>query len=164
VPGATLTWLELTDASQLVQAQPRPEIELREIGPQEASLVGETYVRIWNPIGGGGRTGWSETDWRSELSRPGVGGWIAEIGGLPAGLLELDAGQRGEVGIVIFGLVPEFAGHGFGGAFLTAATEIAWALPSVRRVVVCTSSRDHPAAQPNYERRGFRVFREEVVS
>jgi len=154
----------MRDASQLVQAHRRAELELREIGADEAALLAETYVRIWNPLGGGGRTGWSETDWRAELSRPGVRGWTAEIGGVPAGLLELEAGQDGEVGIVIFGLVPEFVGHGFGGAFLTAATQTAWAEPSARRVVVCTSSLDHPAAQPNYERRGFHVFRAEVVS
>jgi hypothetical protein len=31
----------------------------------------------------------------------------------------------------------------------------------VRRVWLHTSSRDHPHAKPNYERRGFRPFRTE---
>jgi len=80
-----------------------------------------------------------------------------------AGLLELDVEPDGEVGIVVFGLVAEFVGRGFGGAFLTLATELAWGMRSphhlpTRRVWVETSSRDHPHARPNYERRGFRVF------
>ncbi len=66
----------------------------------------------------------------------------------------------------MFGLVPEFMGKGFGGAFLTRATETAWKLMShgsglTKRVWVQTSSGDHPHALPNYERRGFRVFRVE---
>jgi GNAT superfamily N-acetyltransferase len=66
-------------------------------------------------------------------------------------------------GIVVFGLVAEFVGRGFGGAFLTLATDMAWRLTSrdgrpTKRVLVQTSSRDHPHALPNYERRGFWAF------
>jgi GNAT superfamily N-acetyltransferase len=82
------------------------------------------------------------------------------------GFGELEAEREGDVGIVVFGLVPEFIGKGFGGAFLTRATETAWKLMSqggglTRRVWVQTSSGDHPHALPNYEGRGFRVFRVE---
>jgi hypothetical protein len=84
------------------------------------------------------------------------------------GLVELEAQSNGDVGIVVFGLVPEFVGRGFGGAFLTLATQLAWELTSpdgtaTTRVFVQTSSRDHPNAIPNYERRGFRTFRTERI-
>jgi GNAT superfamily N-acetyltransferase len=83
-----------------------------------------------------------------------------------AGLVELEAEPNGDVGIVVFGLVPEFIGQGYGGALLTLATRLAWETmaptgASVRRVWVQTSSHDHPHALSNYEQRGFRSFRTE---
>jgi GNAT superfamily N-acetyltransferase len=70
------------------------------------------------------------------------------------------------VEIVVFGLVPEFVGRGFGSHLLTVGTRLAWAAEHpdtapTRRVWLHTSSRDHPNARPNYERRGFRAFRTE---
>jgi GNAT superfamily N-acetyltransferase len=123
-------------------------------------------VRIGLPHGWTGRTAWSDEQWEEELSRPGVRAWIARAGEDVAGLVELEANPGGDVGIVVFGLVPEFVGKGFGGEFLTIATRLAWQLSApdrspARRVWVQTSSRDHPHARPNYERRGFRAFRRE---
>lgn len=68
--------------------------------------------------------------------------------------------------MVVFGLVPEVVGRGFGAHLLTVGTRLAWGLGPlggvrVRRVWLHTSSRDHPHAKPNYQRRGFRLFRTE---
>jgi GNAT superfamily N-acetyltransferase len=86
------------------------------------------------------------------------------VGEEVAGLLELEADPEASVGIVILGLLPEFLGKGFGGAFLASATRLAWQMVSAsgqttKRVWVQTSSRDHPHALPNYQKRGFRIFR-----
>jgi GNAT superfamily N-acetyltransferase len=73
--------------------------------------------------------------------------------------LELE--PSGDVGIVLFGLVPEFIGRGFGGSLLTATVQLAWSLSSerpVQRVWLQTTSGDHPNAIENYKRRGFEVF------
>jgi GNAT superfamily N-acetyltransferase len=82
--------------------------------------------------------------------------------------VELEAESSGDVGIVVFGLFPEFIGKGLGGALLTLTTELAWTVTApggtpARRVWVQTSSRDHPHARQNYEARGFRTFRRERV-
>jgi GNAT superfamily N-acetyltransferase len=137
---------------------------MEEVGPAAAPVLRSTYVRIWAALASGGRTAWSDTQWEEELARPGVRAWLARVGGDVAGFVELEAEPSGDVGIVVFGLVPEFVGRGFGGAFLTLATETAWKLTSrggssTKRVWVQTSSGDHPHALPNYERRGFRPFR-----
>jgi GNAT superfamily N-acetyltransferase len=81
-------------------------------------------------------------------------------------MVELRSQSGGEVEITIFGLVPEFVGRGFGGQLLTLATRLAWEAEhpdgtATNRVWLHTSSRDHANAQPNYERRGFRVVRSE---
>lgn len=139
---------------------------MEEVGPAAAPVLRSTYVRIGDPHRWIGRSAWSDAQWEEELSRPGVRAWIAMVDGEVAGLVELEAEENGDVGIVVFGLVPEFVGRGFGGALLTLATQLAWKLKSsgdrpTRRVWVETSSRDHPHARPNYERRGFRTFRTE---
>ncbi len=89
--------------------------------------------------------------------------WVAQVGDETAGFVELEGDANGDVGIVVFGLVPEFQGRGFGGSFLTLATETAWRIGSLaggptKRVWLQTSSGDHPQALANYERRGFRAF------
>jgi GNAT superfamily N-acetyltransferase len=163
----TITSLEMTSPSELVPARPSPApLKLEEVDGSGAPVLRSTYVRIGAPHGWTGRSAWSDADWEEELSRPGVRAWIARVDNEVAGLVELEAEPDGDVGIVVFGLVPECVGRGFGGALLTLATELAWKVTSpsgipARRVWVQTSSRDHPHARPNYERRGFRAFRTE---
>lgn len=156
----------MTAPTQLVPAAPPPApLEMREVGATAAPTLRATYARIWQSLASGGRMDWSDAQWVEELSRSGVRSWLAYVDGDIAGFVELEAEPSGDVGIVVFGLVPEFIGKGFGGAFLTLATEEAWKLqPGTRgaitkRVWVQTSSGDHPHALRNYERRGFRPFR-----
>lgn len=163
----TITHLEMTSPSQLVPGRPPPApLEMQEVGPTVAPIVRSTYVRIGAPHGWMGRSDWSDEQWKEELSRPAIKAWIALVDKDVAGLVELEAESNGDAGIVVFGLVPEFVGRGFGGALLTVATRQAWQITSpggerAKRVFVQTSSRDHPHAKPNYERRGFRTFRTE---
>jgi GNAT superfamily N-acetyltransferase len=160
----TVTCLEMTSPSQLVPGRPPPaRLEMEKVGRAAAPVLRSTYVRIGAPHGWIGRSAWSDAQWEEELARPGVQAWIARVDEDVAGFVELESELTGDVGIVVFGLVPEFVGRGFGGAFLTLATRLAWLLTSpggmrARRVWVQTSSRDHPHATPNYERRGFRAF------
>ncbi len=164
--GEVVTCLEMTAFTELVPAcpAPAPQLEVEEVGPAAAPLLRAIYVRIWAPLASGGRMDWSDEQWADELSRPGVGAWVARVGGDIAGFFDLEAEPNGDVGIVVFGVVPEFIGSGFGGAFLTRATETAWRLRSqsggsTKRVWVQASSGDHPHALLNYERRGFPIFR-----
>ncbi len=161
-----VTSLEMSAPTQLVPGRPPPApLEMEEVAPAAAPVLRSTYVRTWATLASGGRIAWSDAQWEEELSRPGVRAWLARVGGDIAGCVELEAEPDGDVGIVVFGLVPEFVGRGFGGAFLTLATETAWKVRlrggPTRRVWVQTSSDDHSHALPNYESRGFRPFRVE---
>lgn len=163
----TITSLEMTSPSQLVPGRSPPaRLELEKVGRGAAPVLRSTYVRIGAPHGWTGRSAWSDAQWEEELSRPGVQAWIARVDEEVAGFVELESESDGDVGIVVFGLVPEFVGRGFGGALLTLATQLAWSFTSpsgvsTRRVWVQTSSHDHPHARRNYEHRGFRTFRTE---
>ncbi len=111
------------------------------------------------------RLGWSESQWRDALERPGHETWVAYEAGVPCGYFELDDadGDGDAVSIEYFGLLPEFYGRGLGGWLLTRCIERAWAR-SPERVVVHTSSLDHVAARQNYESRGFRFVRSTTQS
>ena len=89
--------------------------------------------------------------------------WLLSVGGAPGGYFELRREVDGAVEIAYFGLLKEFTGRGFGAYLLTEAAERAWALGATR-VWLHTSTLDHPAALPNYLKRGFQVFRTEEYS
>jgi GNAT superfamily N-acetyltransferase len=162
----TVTYLEMNSRTQLFPGWPPPAPqEMREVDRDSAPLIRSTYERIGAPHGWRGRSAWSDAEWEGELSRVGVKTWIGVVDEDVVGMVELEA-ESGDVGVVVFGLVPEFVGKGFGGPFLAIATQLAWDMTSpsgasTKRVWVQTSSRDHPHALPNYVARGFRTFRTE---
>jgi GNAT superfamily N-acetyltransferase len=150
----------MTSPDQLVPGEPSPvPLMLVEIGPESASVIRSTYVRIWTPLRAHGRMEWSDDEWAAELSSPAVRCWLAQVEGETAGFVELENGTKGEVGIVVFGLVPEYQGRGLGAGFLASATVQAWEIGDpTKRVWLQTSSDDHAHALTNYQRRGFRTF------
>lgn len=159
-----VSFLEMTSPTELVPARPPPSaIELDEIGRDAVAQLRVTNERVGRPHAWRGRAKWTDTEWIAELARPGVRAWVARVDGEVAGLIELEAEAGGDVGIVVFGLVPEFVSRGFGGALLESAVRLAWSLGEpTSRVWLQTSTHDHPHAMPNYRARGFRVFRMET--
>jgi GNAT superfamily N-acetyltransferase len=163
----TITHLEITAPDQLVPRSPAAGTAARERhGRASLPLLRSTCIRIGAPHGWVTRPAWSAAQWGRWLARPEVQPWIARVDGEVAGMVELELQPRGDVEIGIFGLIPEFVGKGFGGQLLTLGIRLAWAAEHpdgtpTRRVWLQTSSRDHPHARPNYERRGFRPFRTE---
>jgi GNAT superfamily N-acetyltransferase len=65
------------------------------------------------------------------------------------------------VEIAYFGLLPDFIGRGWGKYLLTRAAGAAWSL-NPTRIWLHTCTLDHPAALPNYIKRGFCPVREET--
>jgi len=111
------------------------------------------------------RLGWTHARWQEHLTRPGAETWVAYDHGTPAGYIELDAQEQGQVEIGYFGLLPAFRGRGIGGHLLSYGAARAWDLAGrwprrapTKRVWVHTCSLDGPHALANYRKRGFRVF------
>jgi GNAT superfamily N-acetyltransferase len=163
----TVTYLEMTAADQLRPGRLAPApVELVKLDQAAAAVLRRTYARIAAPLNWQSRRTWSDAQWARLLARAQVHAWIARVGEEVAGVVELEAQPGGDVEIAVFGLIPEFIGRGFGAHLLTVGTRLAWKLEPpdggrVQRVWLHTSSRDHPHAKPNYERRGFRPFRTE---
>lgn len=149
--------LEMTSPAQLIPGNPPPTpLTLEEV--RDAPLIRTLYNRIWDPIGPSGRSTWTEAQWTAELSQPGIHTWLALVNDEVAGFVELSVEPAGDVGIVVFGLVPEFQSKGFGAAFLTLTTQTAWHLNTpTTRVYLHTNPDEHPHALPNYQSRGFQL-------
>jgi GNAT superfamily N-acetyltransferase len=54
-------------------------------------------------------------------------------------------------------------GKGIGGGMLSLAVREAWKIKGTQRVWLHTCSEDHPHALANYQKRGFRLFKTEVI-
>lgn len=134
-----------------------------DIAVVRATIPSPAFSRfLYTAIGGKwhwtDRLAWDDDRWRNYLSRPAVETWVAYLSGTPAGYIELEAQQAGDVEIVYFGLLPGFIGRGIGGYLLTVGTQRAWAM-GARRVWLHTCSLDGPQALANYQARGFRIYR-----
>ena len=153
-----LTYLQMTSRDELrpacVPAEPLTIVELDACSP----IIRDTTLDIGRAHHWPSRS-WGEGQWQAYLARPHLRHRVALLDDAPVGLLSLDVPPGGDVEIDTFGLVPGHLGRGLGGHFLTLGTRLAWdAAAPGSRVWLHTSDRDHPAALPNYRRRGFREY------
>lgn len=159
----TIYYLEMTAPSEL-----RPSVvDSADVELKRAEIPCPELNRFFYTAVGGDwywvdRLPWTCDQWRAYLDRPGHETWVLYVSGTPAGYFELDASPESDVEIAYFGLLPQFLGRHLGAYLLIEATRRAWQ-KGARRVWVHTSSLDHPAALANYQARGFRLFRKEVL-
>jgi len=107
------------------------------------------------------RLPWSDETIQAYLDDPDVSLWLMTVAGAPAGYFELRRDRDGGVEIAYFGLLAEFTGRGLGRHLLTEAVDRAWDT-GANRVWLHTCTLDHPAALPNYLKRGFTSYQEET--
>jgi GNAT superfamily N-acetyltransferase len=158
----TRTYLEMRSPGDLrptARLHDPPRLERIEACP--GSFFRYLYAEVGRAYHWTDRLSWTDDQVRAHLANPAVSLWLLTAGGAPAGYFELRAHDDRSVEIAYFGLLPEFVGRGWGGHLLTRAVESAWGM-NPERVWLHTCTLDHPAALPNYLKRGFRPFREEV--
>ena len=160
----TRTYLEMRSPEELrpASAPARPP-RLERIEACPGSFFRYLYAEVGRAYHWTDRLSWSEEQVRGHLADPAVSLWLLSSGAAPAGYFELRECGDQSVEIAYFGLLPEFVGRGWGGHLLTRAIETAWQLKPAR-VWLHTCTLDHPAALPNYLKRGFRPVREEVYT
>ncbi|MGH2708121.1 MAG: GNAT family N-acetyltransferase [Actinomycetota bacterium] len=162
----TRTYLEMTSPGQLRPAPiPDPAPGIERIGECPASFFRYLYAEVGQAYHWTDRLGWSDDEVRRHLAGPGVSLWLLVWQSAPAGYFELARQEEGDgsIEIAYFGLLPEYIGRGWGKHLLTEAVRTAWSL-SPGRVWLHTCTLDHPAALPNYIRRGFQPVREEIYT
>jgi GNAT superfamily N-acetyltransferase len=158
----TRTYLEMLSPEELRQTPvPIPEPSIEQIQECPVSFFRYLYQEVGRAFHWTDRLGWTDETIRRYLDTPGVSIWLMSSHAAPAGYFELRKHDDGSVEIAYFGLLPEFIGRGWGKHLLTRAVEAAWQT-GTHRVWLHTCTLDHPAALPNYVKRGFRPVREEV--
>jgi len=100
------------------------------------------------------RNRWTDFHWARYTAQESISTLLFSVDGIPAGFAELSAGEVGAVEICYFGLLPMFVGQHLGTHFLSRVVEHIWN-SGASRIYLYTCSTDHPAALPNYIRRGF---------
>jgi ribosomal protein S18 acetylase RimI-like enzyme len=96
----------------------------------------------------------------AHIRDPKVEVYVLHVGGVPAGLAELDRRPEPDIGLAYFGLMPEFTGRGLGPYLLRWALDTAWQY-GPRRITVDSCTLDHPAALAMYQRAGFVPYKQE---
>ncbi len=155
------THLEITSKDQWVRrSHAGAGLEVRECvvkQPQFNRFLYEYVGGDWRWVD---RLAWSAQQWQDYAANDNLRTFVAYLQGSLAGYYELQQQEGGSVEIRIFGLTPEFVGHGHGGPLLDSAVENAYAWDA-QRVWLHTCNYDHPNALNNYLKSGFRVFKVE---
>lgn len=155
------TYLEMSSPEDLRPARlPGDAPMLQRIEGCPVSFFRYLYAEVGRAYHWRDRLSWSDQEVRSHLADPDVSLWLLSSRAAPAGYFELRRHHDDSVEVAYFGLLPEFLGRGWGGHLLTLAVRAAWDL-GPERVWLHTCTLDHPAALPNYLKRGFRPVREE---
>ena len=155
------THLELTGPDDLRPAgEPRLDTPcaIERVEPPDGATSAWFYAHVGGPYlwtDHGGRTAGEWQAWADTVET-----WVLTLGGERAGYYELRPG-RDTVEIAYFGLLAPFHGRGLGGALLTHA--LRRALQHAEHVTVHTCTLDGPHALANYEARGLRAVRTEVI-
>jgi GNAT superfamily N-acetyltransferase len=151
-----VTDLEMTDPAQLrpgrEPAVPAMLVRAERPAPELSRFLYRAVGGDWYWLD---RIDWTYDQWRDWVSAPGHELWTCWVQGVPAGYVELDRQDDGDVEIAYFGLLPDFVGLGLGGWLLTRAVERAWEIEGTRRVWLHTCELDAPQAVANYIARGF---------
>ena len=155
------TYLEMQSPRDLLPApEPRDSPRLERMEGCPASFFRYLYAEVGRAYHWTDRLKWSDEQVRTQLADPDVSLWLLTSKGSLAGYFELRRHEGGSVEVAYFGLLPDFVGRGWGGHLLTLAVRAAWDMRP-ERVWLHTCTLDHPAALPNYLKRGFRPVREE---
>ena len=160
----TRTYLVMRAPSEL-RPTPAPDpapvvVRIEDCSPE---LFRYLYAEVGKAFHWTDRLSWTEEQVQRHLDDPGISLWLLSWDGAPAGYFELREHDDASVEIAYFGLMPEFIGLGWGKYLLTRAVQAAWDT-GPNRVWLHTCTLDHPAALPNYLRRGFRPVRTEVYT
>jgi ribosomal protein S18 acetylase RimI-like enzyme len=161
VTRVTRTYLEMTSPGELrPAAAPVSEPKIERLDRCTPELFRYLYAEVGREFRWTDRLAWTDEEVRRHLDDPRNSVWLMSWDDAPAGYFELREHEDGSVEIVYFGLLSNFIGRGWGKHLLTCAARAAWE-SGPQRVWLHTCTLDHPAALPNYLKRGFRPVRTE---
>jgi GNAT superfamily N-acetyltransferase len=158
-----ITYLEMRARPTLTVARPYRGVMLLRLEQPTVPFYRYLYDAVGARWGWTARSEISDSELAAIITDPLVEVFVLYVGGVPAGLFELDRRIPGEVELSHYGLAPEFIGRGLGKPLLASAVEAAWA-SDPERVWARSTNRDHPRGLLVYQWAGFVPYREERVT
>lgn len=160
---ATRTYLELATPQQFRSAFGEfPDLVIERVERPTPDLYRLCYRTVGEAYHWRDRWNWTDDEIRRHLAQPEITLHVARRGAALAGWYELRrVPEDRSVEIAYFGLCPDAIGQGLGKHLLSCAVRDAWALEPAR-VWLHTCTLDHPAALPNYKKRGFAPYKSET--
>lgn len=154
----TITYLEQTSRPILpTPLRPSGKIAIMRAENPPVSFYRYLYRLVGDPHYWMSRRQLGDADLARIVGDPKVYVYVLYVGGVPAGMGEIDMRNELAAELKFFGVAPDYQGKGLGRFFLTHVIDLAWALgPKKLRLETCTL--DHPAALPLYQKIGFSVF------
>lgn len=154
----TITYLEQT-ARPILPTPVRPpgKIAIMRAENPPVAFYRYLYRLIGDPHYWMSRRRLGDAELAQIICDPKVYVFVLYVGGVPAGMGEIDLRTDEAAELKFFGVAPGYHGKGLGRFFLTHVIDLAWSLgPKKLRLETCTL--DHPAALPLYQKLGFTVF------
>jgi GNAT superfamily N-acetyltransferase len=158
----TRTYLELKQPARFRPAfGDFDDLVIERVARPTPELYRECYRGVGEAYHWRDRWDWTDEEIRAHLAQPEITLHVARRAGALAGWYELRrVPDHDSVEIAYFGLFPDAIGQGLGKHLLSCAVRDAWALRPAR-VWLHTCTLDHPAALPNYKKRGFVPYKTE---
>jgi GNAT superfamily N-acetyltransferase len=157
----TTTYLQMFANPQVAMLPPRDGVSVVHAKKPTVAYYRFLFDAVGRDYNWTSRKKLSDSELAALLSDQRLEVHVLMVDGVPAGFAELDRRIEREIELVQFGLMREFIGQGLGRYFLNWTIDKAWSYnPS--RFWLHTDTKDHPAALPNYLKRGFTIYKEEA--
>ena len=158
----TVYYLEMLSPPADFRAAPREGLSVVHLPAPDVPFYREIYNAVGEPFHWLSRRQMSDQALAEMLTDPRMEMHVLQVDGARAGFAELDRRHPNEIELVQFGLTSPFIGRGLGKWFLEWTIDKAWSYRP-ERLWLHTCTLDHPAALPNYLKRGFALYRQETI-
>ena len=157
-------YLEIKSLNNLSEiVKPSKSVEISYLEKFDFQLNKFLYKEVGKKYYWKDRLDWSDQDWIKHVSNPLLFVHILKVEKEIAGFFELIYHkEKSQVEIAYLGLLEEYFGKKLGGYLLSEAIKVSINLDCVR-VWVHTCSLDHKNALHNYQSRGMKIFKSEVL-
>lgn len=156
-PTVTVTFLEQCRAPATPASPLPPGYQLVHLPDITTHLYRHLYARIGLDHLWAERLRLDDAVLERLIHDPSVEIHVLYHGAQAIGFAELSFTHYPDIELVYFGLIPEATGLGLGRRFLSQVIDAAW-LRYPNRLLVQTSTLDHPGALRLYEHAGFLVY------
>lgn len=151
------TFLEMDARPSIPVTRPHRSGMLLRLDPPTLEFYRYLYETIGAKWGWVERSAMPDDELAEIILHEGVDVFVLYMGGVPAGMFELDRRVSDEVELSHFGLVPDFIGRGLGKHLLAAAVDTAWDFEP-NRVWVRSTNLEHPRGILIYQWAGFTAY------